>query len=216
MGAVVAAGLVVYLHGDNKPSETSTPGGTQVAAMAKAATAAGYAFALAVSPTSTWWMRGTADQSVRTVAPQTAALRSFLPALAAEVGVRASELVIVGHSGGAEAITLHLARTGVAWAGGRARFVAIGGGTPNASHIIDTPAAFRAASPILFAGSSTGDGVGATTAAGGAWSAWRSAQRGVAAYRRAGHKARLWDTGAPSHNSYDFAGIIAQALKEMP
>ena len=213
-------GAVVYLHGDNKPGETTTPGGTQVGRMAAAALAAGRVFILAVSPGPSWYLNEEADQSdayknQRTPGSQVQALRTFIPAALHEAKVPSGTPVeVVGHSGGGEAITLHLARTDVAWAQPwRVGFTVIGAGTPNGVHPIDVPSEFRKEARLLFVGSSTGDGVGATTANSGAWSAWSSAQRGLNAYRAAGYTAELWDTKAPGHNAYDFGGIVARAVK---
>lgn len=206
--------VAIFLHGDNPRADTRDGTGAHIRAMAQAARAAGWVLVVPVSPTTTWWLAPGQSSGMRVVAPQLQALRSFIPAVRAEVGLTRGGAVLMGHSGGAEAIAEHLARTDVAWTGGSITAMLVGGGTPNTVHGIDTPAAFRKASRMTWAGSKDGDGLGATTQSGGTWSAWASAERGERAYREAGYTTRLVDTRAPGHSAYDFGALMSQLIKE--
>lgn len=208
------SGVAIFLHGDNPRSDTRDGTGAHIKAMASAARAAGWVLVVPISPKTTWWLADGQSSGMRVVAPQLQALRTFIPAVRTEVGLTKGGTVLMGHSGGAEAIAEHLARTDVSWMGGSLTAMLVGGGTPNAVYPIDTPAAFRDASRMTWAGSKKGDGIGATSQSGGTWSAWASAVRGEAAYRRAGYNTRLMDTNAPGHSAYDFGGLMAQLIKE--
>ena len=207
-------GTVVFLHGDRQTTETYDPASQHIVDMAKAARDAGYVFVLPTSPRKTWWLADGQTSGMRVVAPQLQALRTFIPAVVNEAGAPAGKTILVGHSGGAEAIAEHLARTDVAWAGGALPALLIGGGTANAVSPIDVPDAHRKASPMVWAGSADGDGLGATAQNNGQWSAWASAQSGESAYRAAGFSTRLDDTGARSHTAYPFGQLVADFLKE--
>lgn len=208
-------GAVVFLHGDRVNTETYDASAQHIVDMAKAARDAGYVFVVPTSPRKTWWLADGERSGMRVVAPQLQALRTFIPAVVHEAGAPAGKTVLVGHSGGAEAIAEHLARTDVAWAGGALPALLIGGGTPNSAAPIDVPDAHRKASPMVWAGSADGDGLGATTQNAGQWSAWASAQAGERAYRAAGFRTRLDDTGASSHTSYAFGRLVADFLQEV-
>ena len=206
--------VAIFLHGDNPRADTRDGTGSHITAMAKAARDAGWVLVVPVSPTTTWWLAPGQSSGMRVVAPQLQALRTFIPAVRVEVGLAQGGTVLMGHSGGAEAIAEHLARTDVAWTGGSITAMLVGGGTPNTVHPIDTPDAFRKASRMTWAGSKDGDGLGATTQSGGTWSAWASAERGERAYREAGYTTRLIDTRAPGHSAYDFGALMTQLIKE--
>lgn len=212
-------GVFVYLHGDNKPDATTNPDRSDIQAMARVAASLGYSFVLPISPFSSWYInyeqQNSSDRyrNQRMPGSQVEALRTFIPAVVHDLGSSMENAVIMGHSGGAEAISLHLARTKVEWLGGRGKFGLVGGGTANGVHDPDAPESFRKNTTMKFYGSSTGDNTGATTAGGGSWSAWNAASGGVSEYKKFGYKASLIDTGAEGHNSYNFAKLVEDLIR---
>lgn len=208
-------GIVVFLHGDRETTEAYDATSKRVTDMIKSSRDAGYVFVLPTSPSKTWWLAPGEKSGMKVVAPQLQALRTFIPAVALEAGVPKGRIVLVGHSGGAEAIAEHLARTEVDWASGSLPSLLIGGGTANGVYGISVPDAHRKASPMVWASSKDNDGLGATSQNNGTWSAWASAESGEAAYRNAGFPTRLDDTPAPSHTEYPFGQLVASFLKEL-